>query len=121
MKYTLMALFCCLLYSAQGQTNDSTSAYIYAGRQDTVPCTMLVSSLFMWNGTIKIGDSSTGFTYYNYANVFQIRGYMVTPEHPSDPFFLDENKKRIELLHIWSWYPYNYHVPNSVRPKSIRH
>lgn len=83
-------------------------SYIFKGRQDTVSCTMLVSSLFASDGIKKIGDS----TFYDFANVFTIKGFMVTPEHPSDPFYLDEDKKRIILLHVWLSIPYNYHVPS---------
>lgn len=106
MKQTLIiSLLLSVIFNAKGQS------YIYKGRQDTIPVTMLASSLFATDYIKKIGDSSTGVTRYPVANVYQIRGYMVSPEHPSDPYFLDENKKRIVLLHIWMSVPYNYHVP----------
>lgn len=108
MKHLLIiVLLLSAIFSANAQS------YIYKGRQDTVPCTMIVTSLFATDGFKVVKDADSVYGGYLVANIYQIRGYMITPEHPSDPFYLDENKKRISLLHVWLSYPYNFHAPSN--------
>jgi hypothetical protein len=89
-----------------------SSTYIFSGREDTIPVTMLISEKFGTDDKITIDDT----TIFYVQSAYQTRGFMVIPEH-APGFFLFENKHtRVETYFIvWDYIPYNYHFPISSR------
>lgn len=110
MRHLIAAVIILLSFSATAQSYmPNPASYIYKGRQDTIAVTMLISEKFGTDNQIRIDDT----TVFYVQTTYQVRGFMVVPEHDAAFFLFEDKHARVQTYFIvWSYFPYNYHFPN---------